>query len=121
MGPWRIYQVDGAYSRFAPTLQRSQLGALDRYIVRLAERGPLIGEDAKMSLPIKGHENLYELRPKDVRMFYCFVEDRSVVLLLGVVKDQKRLRKEVFKRAAKLRDEVCAMGAIQWERLTEWN
>lgn len=119
MGPWRIYQADRAYTEFFKTLQKSQQGALDYYVKRLAERGPLIADEHKRSLPIGGYKNLFELRPKNVRMFYCFIEGQSAVLLMGVVKDQKRLRKEVYARAARIKDDVCKMGAIRWERLTQ--
>lgn len=121
MGPWRIYEVNGSYTEFSETLDRTRQGALDRHIARLAERGPLIAEEGRQSRKIKGYDNLYELRPRNVRMFYCFIAERSAVLLLGVIKDQPRLRKEVYERANLTKDRVLAMEALQWNELSLLN
>ncbi|HTY53663.1 MAG TPA: type II toxin-antitoxin system RelE/ParE family toxin [Candidatus Binataceae bacterium] len=52
-----------------------------------------------------GH-GLFELRGRQVRIFYTFLADRRIVLLDGVLKKRSRVPTAVIQRMRKLQSEV---------------
>ena len=121
MGRWRIFQLDDAYDAFWRDVNPGQQRALDAYLDLLCERGNMLSAEGGKSPPMIGHGNLFELHPQNMRVFYCFLPDRAIVILFGVLKDQRKLRKEIIARVVGLRDEVLRLGTPEWQRLSPLN
>ena len=119
MGQWHIFQLDDAYDLFRQSLPVAKQAALDAYLDLLGEKGNLLSREGGKSRPIVGYGNLFELHPQNMRVFYCFLEGKNVVILLGLLKDQRKVKKRVLDRIAEMRDEVVSMGTPQWERLSQ--
>jgi phage-related protein len=49
---------------------------------------------------------LFELRGRQIRMFYTFLPDRRIVILDGVVKKRSRIPGVIIQRIRKLQSEV---------------
>jgi hypothetical protein len=119
MDRWSIYQLDDAFDDFRKGLAPGQQVALDAYVDLLREKGNLLAFEGGKSRPLVGYGNLFELHPQNIRVFYCFVPGRNVVILLGVLKNQRKLKKRVLDGVARLRDEVKSIGTLEWQRLSQ--
>ena len=118
-GPWRVHEVGGAWSGLRQSLTDGQVNAAERYIDLLEEYGTRLRKPH--SLKIKGYDNLFELRPKDVRIFYCFRGGGNVVIVLAAIKRERKLRPEVYKKAAEIKNSIEILGDTTWNRLRPLN
>jgi hypothetical protein len=57
-----------------------------------------------------GQRNLFELRGHQVRIFYCFLPGRVIVLLDGIIKNQDKIPPADVRCAAGYRNEVERRG-----------
>jgi phage-related protein len=71
------------------------------YIDFLADTKPPI-RSAHISKKLAGHSNLYELRPKNVRLFYFMIGNWAIITH-GFVKKGRKTPKEEIQRAEKLK------------------
>ncbi|MCH8314158.1 MAG: type II toxin-antitoxin system RelE/ParE family toxin [Nitrospinae bacterium] len=101
------------------SLTSDQIKAAERYIDLLEEYGTRLRKPH--SLKVKGYDNLFELRPKDVRLFYCFRAGGNAVIVLTAIKREKKLRPEVYAKAAEIKNSIEILGDISWNRLRPLN
>jgi hypothetical protein len=71
------------------------------YIDFLANTQPPI-TNRHISRKISGYPNLFELRPKNVRLFYFLVGNRAIIIH-GFVKKSRKAPKEELERAENLK------------------
>ena len=116
---WRVLQLDGAWDAISSSLTEGQHNKAVSYIDLLEEYGTRLRYPH--SLKVKGHDNLFELRPQDVRLFYCFLTGGYAVIVLGTIKREKKLSPEVYAKAAKLVEGIRKLGSISWKRLSQLN
>ena len=56
-------------------------------------------------------DNLFELRGRQVRIFYAFLSGRRVVLLDGIIKKQDRIPRQDLERVTRYQAEVLRRGS----------
>jgi hypothetical protein len=95
---------------------RTFLGSLDgrnareaaALVLKLGARGNQMRPPD--SEPVTGQRNLFELRGHQVRIFYCFLPGRVIVLVDGIVKKQDRIPTADRDRMVRYRDEAERRG-----------
>ena len=110
---WTVEDFERARENFPI---RTFLGALEgrnareaaALLARLAARGNQIRPPDSES--VTGQRNLLELRGHQVRIFYCFLPGRVIVLLDGTIKKQDKIPPTDVRRVLGYRDEVERRG-----------
>jgi hypothetical protein len=88
MADWRVEDHEGRIRDFIGGLKNNRdFDEAAALIKLLAQRGNLIGEPRSKALG----EGLFELRGKQIRIFYIFRPGHRIVLLDGLVKKQSQI------------------------------
>ena len=107
---WQLRQYLEVYDEFCVSIQHdSELrGQIDRRLAHLLERGNLTREP--VSKPVE--DGIFECRAKSARhqarLLYCFLPGKQIVILLGILKDQKKLARADIDEAKRRRDIIEA-------------
>ena len=120
--PWQIRQYQHPRGDLPLEEYLLRLGPKERvvtlrYLERLAEFGPRLGEPAVKRL-FDPRRRLYELRPGAHRIFFCTVVGEAIVLLHAYRKKSERTPERELATAQRRYDEVVggAAAAVFGER-----
>jgi hypothetical protein len=115
--PWTIeaYETDGgvapAWSFIRQLEGRDKIEAI-ALVKLLEEKGSLLRRPHSGTLG----DGLFELRGKQVRLFYMFVPGRAIVLLGGEIKKRDDIPPRTLGRMRVLQAEVASRGSARMAR-----
>jgi len=108
---WAVVEFERAREEypiraFLASLEGRNANETAALLAQLAARGNTLREPR--SAPVD--RNLFELRGHQVRIFYCFLPGRMIVLLDGTIKKQNKIARDVLDRMRGYRREVERRG-----------
>lgn len=90
---WQLRQYLNVYDEFCVFIEQDKelLARIDQRLARLRERGNQVGEPISKFI----EDGIFECRAKSAqhhaRLLYCFQPGKQIVILLGILKDQRKL------------------------------
>jgi putative component of toxin-antitoxin plasmid stabilization module len=103
---WSLWEYEGAYTRFYAGCDKLAQASIDSRLEVLLELGNMAREP--YSKPVR--DGIFELRSqRGARVLYFFQPDHKIVVVLGVIKNQRKLDKDDIRNAIKLKQlaEAC--------------
>lgn len=86
--PWTLWEYEDAYTSFYAGCDMLGQASIDSRLEKLLEEGN------QARAPVSKHvrDGIFELRSqRGARVLYFFQPDRKIVVVLGVIKDQRKL------------------------------
>lgn len=109
---WELRQYQNAYDEFRQVVaaDRELLARLDQRLLRLQE----FGDRARAPVSKYVENGILECRAKSAkhqaRLLYCFQPQKRIVILLGIVKDQRKLKRADIEEALR-RKKIIEAGS----------
>lgn len=98
---WQLQQYLGVYDEFCASVEQDKelLAKIDQRLAVLKERGNQVGEPVSKFI----ENGILECRAKSAqhqaRLLYCFQPRKQIVILLGILKDQRKLNRTDIEEA----------------------
>lgn len=109
---WQLRQYLAVYDEFCVSIQqdRELVAKIDQRLAYLGEHGNQAGEPVSKYV----EDGILECKAKSAqhqaRLLYCFQPGKQIVILLGILKDQRKLDRADINEAKRRRDIIEAQA-----------
>ena len=108
---WTLWEFEDSYTSFYAGCDKLGQASIDSRLEKLLEQGNKAR--APISKPVR--DGIFELRSqRGARVLYFFQPDRKIVVVLGVIKDQRKLEKADINTAVKRKQVAIACEELKY-------